>query len=359
MKSGFRRGGMQTSGLAIFTVVVLAVVGIVLLEVGAVGGIEEAREDAAGSERAVGQVASAKPAWQSYGEPTTRARMQDATSGVGTTHSAPAVSDYASAERLYNDGRYEEATQAFTAYTRQHPEGLWGHYMLGLSAWKAGELVQGIAALRQAVALDSAHVKSFVNLARVLLEAGRAWEALEAIQQVDRLDPAAPGVQRVLGRCYHENDQLADAEAAYQRAIRLDANDVWAFNNLGLIYIEQQRFEEGLYALASAAVLRDDIPEVQNNLGVALERTGHPLAAIQAYARALETDSAYEKAKVSLDRVLPVAESVDDTDVDLRALAAQFRLEDGAQPQAEEVSGHDSATAPARTADPMRSEAVR
>ncbi len=357
MERGFRRGGMQTSGLAIFTVVVLAAVGIVLLEVGAVRGIEVGQGASEGNRPAVDQVGSAQPSGRPSWQPYECTAAGDA--AVAVSDPAPATSDYASAEWLYNAGRYAEATQAFAVYTRERPENPWGHYMLGLSAWKAGELVQGIAALRRAVALSPEHVKSFVNLARVLLEAGRTWEALEAITQADLLDPAAPSVQRVLGRCYYENSQLADAEAAYKRAIGLDARDVWAFNNLGLIYIEQERFEEGLYALANAAVLRDDIVEIQNNLGVALERTGHPLAATLAYARALEIDGTYEKARVSLDRVQPVAESVDDTEVDLRALAAQFRLEDAEQPQAAEASDQHPEAAPASADGRLHGEAVR
>jgi tetratricopeptide (TPR) repeat protein len=352
MKRGFCRGGMQTSGVAIFTVVVLAVVGIVLLEVGAVRGIEVGRENADGSQAAVGRVVAAQTEWQSFDN-------RAAVPAAGDVALDTTKIDYASAETLYNTGHYAEAAEAFSAYTRQQPGNLWGQYMFGLSAWKAGDLVQAIVALRTAIEIDSEHVKSRVNLARVLLDAGRPWEALEAIKDVVMLDADAPGVQRVLGRCYHENDEFADAEIAYKQAIGLDAQDVWALNNLGLLYIEQQRYEEGLYALASAALLRDDIAEVQNNLGVALENTGHPLAATQAYARALELDSAYEKARTSLERVQLVAESVDDEDVDLRQLAAQFRLEDVDQPRAEEPLGLAPAVTPAGDGSGMHSDAVR
>jgi Tfp pilus assembly protein PilF len=348
MKRGFRRGAMQTSGLAIFAVVVLAVVGVVLLEVGAVSGIAAGRENPEAGGGAVGRVIAAQPAWRSYQDTV-------AVAGVGSVTSEAEPIDFASAESLYHAARYAEAMDAFATYTHRRPDNAWGHYMLGLSAWKAGELVLAVAALRDAVALDSEYVKSRVNLARVLLEAGRTWEALEEIKGAVMLDADAPGVQRVLGRCYHENGELADAEIAYKQAIGLDAQDVWALNNLGLLYIEQERFEEALYALAAAAVQRDDIAEVQNNLGVAFERTGHPLAATQAYAHALEIDGAYEKARTSLARVQPLAESVDDEDVDLKDLAAQFHLEDTEPPRA----GEAPAQPPAGGAEAMRSDAVR
>jgi TolA-binding protein len=47
---------------------------------------------------------------------------------------------YEMAESAFLEGRYEEAERLFTGYTDRRPENPWGYYMLGLSAWKAGEL---------------------------------------------------------------------------------------------------------------------------------------------------------------------------------------------------------------------------
>ena len=53
--------------------------------------------------------------------------------------------------------------------------------------------------------------------------------------------------------------------------------------------------------LARAVELRDNAPVFRNNLGIALERTGHPVAARDQYRAALEVDSTYRKAAVSLE----------------------------------------------------------
>lgn len=349
MKRGFRRNGMEASGLAIFAVVVLAVVGILLVEVGSVRGAASGKENPEIPRDAVGRVVAARQGWQSFEDSVAMSGAADVTTqiepGVDATvdpasrpwertgvGSIDRTGSYREAEALYNAGQYHEATEAFAVWTRDAPGDPWGHYMLGLSAWKSGEVVQAIAELRQAIALDPRHVKSYINLARVLLDAGRTWEGFEAIQEAVLRDAAAPGVQRVLGRCCHENDMPAEAEMAYKQAITQDPRDFWAFNNLGLLYIEQNRFDEALYALANAALVNDNIAEIQNNLGAALERTGHPLAATQAYARALEIDAAYERAQVSLIRVQSLAESVADEDVDLAVLAALFRPDVAEQP---------------------------
>ena len=63
------------------------------------------------------------------------------TSGGAVTPSVavPQVS-LSDAELAYHDKRYDEATKLFSTYADQHPANPWGHYMLGLSAWKSGDL---------------------------------------------------------------------------------------------------------------------------------------------------------------------------------------------------------------------------
>jgi hypothetical protein len=66
----------------------------------------------------------------------------------------------------------------------------------------------------------------------------------------------------------------------------------------------------------------------QNNFGLALERTGHLAAAQLAFQAALQADSTYTKASVSLARVSALV--ADSTDVvDLDELAQLFRMQLG------------------------------
>ena len=51
---------------------------------------------------------------------------------------------YEDGEAAYREGRYEDATAIFSAYVGRRPDNAFGHYMLGLSAWKAGSLVDAV-----------------------------------------------------------------------------------------------------------------------------------------------------------------------------------------------------------------------
>jgi predicted Zn-dependent protease len=251
-----------------------------------------------------------------------------ATSIAGATAAAPSTKAvaYSDAEVAYRAGRYGEAAELFSAYTQSKPENPWGFYMLGLSSWKSGNPAQADIAFNEALKLDPKHRKSLVNSTRVLLELGRTDEALDRIQTALALDSTSAESWRVLGRTQEELGQPDKAIDSYRRALTLDDHDVWAMNNLALIYIRQGCPAEALAPLARAAQIKPGSPVFQNNLGQALEASGYPGAAGQAYQAALTADSTYQKAALALERVSGRPEDSTAEGIDLAALAQGFQL---------------------------------
>lgn len=236
----------------------------------------------------------------------------------------PASVTYADAESVFHARRYADAAEMFGVYTNTHPDNGWGHYMLGLSAWKAGDAEQAIAALERAIELDSTNVKAHTNLGRVLLEQGRAEEALAQMEAARTLDPQSGAVLRVLGNAQSELGRGEDALVTYREALALDTEDAWTMNNYALQLIRLGRFEEALPPLARAVEIAPQSALFQNNLGVALERSGDAAAAAAAYTAALAVDSTHERARLSLERVSQQAGSDEPPFTDLSALALGF-----------------------------------
>lgn len=228
------------------------------------------------------------------------------------------------AETAYFEKRYGAAADLFSRYTERRSANPWGFYMLGLSAWKAGDPATATSAFEQALALDPKHVKSHVNYARVLLETGREDEALEHVDSALALDPQSGAAQRLRGVALYRQGHVADAIDAYRAAILLDGEDAWSMNNLGLIYLEQERYEDALPPLAKAVALRGDVSTFQNNLGMALECTGHFRQAEAAYEAAMTLAPASENAADNYDRISAVIEDASVQPVDLAALAETF-----------------------------------
>lgn len=210
---------------------------------------------------------------------------------------------FADGKAAYEARKYSDATAIFERYTGRRPDNAWGHYMLGLSAWKSGDLARAESAFEHALRIDAGHVKSLVNLSRVFLDQKRHDEAVGQLRRAADIDPSSNEVYRLLARTYHGQGNTAEAVAAYRRAIELNELDAWSMNNLGLLFLEQQRADEALPLFAKAVELRKEEPAFHNNLGMALEHAGRFRDAAIAYTHALVADPGYEKAKRNLARV--------------------------------------------------------
>lgn len=246
---------------------------------------------------------------------------------VGTTLDVapPAPVTYNIAEQTYFDGDYRTAANQFNNYTTDHPDNAWGFFMLGLSEWKADDLDAAEEAFIAALDLKPDHIKSLVNYSRVLLAQDRPDEARIQIERALEHAPNDTDANRVFSRLVHDTGDLDGAAAGYQQILQSHADDAWSLNNLGLIRIEQEQFGDALAPLARAVSLNSAIACFQNNLGVALERTGHFSQAAAAYKMALDINPDYTKADESLDRVAVLIGSEAEQDgIDLIAIAAGF-----------------------------------
>jgi tetratricopeptide (TPR) repeat protein len=292
---------------------------------------------------------------ESVGATTPIVSASSATESAVTGSAATPVT-YESAEGVFNEGRYPEATRLFTAYTEGNPENPWGYYMLGLSAWKSGEHQRATEAFEHALQLDPSHRKSLFNSSRVLLEMGQPKEALERVEKALALEPMSTEGLRLLGRARYQLNDVDGAIEAYHRALALDERDVWSMNNLGLIYIEQGRSADALPALARAVELRGNSPVFLNNLGTALERTGYPVAAAKEYEAAIAVDSSYAKASGSLARVTGTGQQSESEPVDLAVFSTRFQADietwRGSAAPSDSSTTLDSTTTPDSSAVP-------
>ena len=332
------RAGVVWSAAGAVLLALLPLVGV------ACGGGEPPRS----TDEEVGRVAVALPPPLPELEATEAAEPGENTAVVAVPEIPTEVS-YEEAEQAFLEWRYDEAVDLFTHYTDRRPSNPWGFYMLGLSAWKAGEPGEAEDAFERALELDPQHLKSWLNLARVRLDTSRPESALEAIDAALAIDSESNVAIRLQGRAYHQLGQTEEAIDAYRRAILLVEEDVWSMNIMGLILIEEGRFEEALPPLARAVDLEEDRAIFLNNLGIALENTGHYRAAEEAYKAAVAVDGTHEKAFVNLARAEVQDEDPSLGPVDLTELAQTF---------IDEVEGWREAVAYVDQPEPIELEPV-
>ncbi len=219
-------------------------------------------------------------------------------------------------------GRLDAASDRLEAVLRDagdHPDTL---QLLGLVRRQQQRPADAEALLRRSLALvpDQPHVCN--NLGNVLSDLGRTTAAIEQYRAACRLQPDYPEAEHNLGlaqldagdpagaletvdRLLVRRPGAADpyvtrgnalralgrtdaAEAAYRQALEIDARQVNALHNLGVLCRQLGRTDEALRHLEAAARCDPRRPEVHGSRGHALLDAGRIDDAINAYGIAIQ-----------------------------------------------------------------------
>lgn len=178
------------------------------------------------------------------------------------------------------------------------------------------------------------------DFAVALMERGESQLAAQHFEAAIRYSPDLASPHYNLAVLLQKNNQLEDAEREYRAALRLSSDQTemeQAHNNLGVLYLGEQKYPEALAQLNAAIAIN---PDAQNSfigrgtvelqtgsvneavtdfaraaqigpspmalywLGQALERRGEPQEAAQAYAAALKLSPAMGAARSRLQALV-------------------------------------------------------
>jgi eukaryotic-like serine/threonine-protein kinase len=130
----------------------------------------------------------------------------------------------------------------------------------------------------------------------MLWRPGEPREALPFITAALALSSRNPGVYAYVGNAQVKAGKLADAEASYRQAIRLNPMFAVARSNLGYVLNEQSKLKEAEAMLARATELDSRNPRTYYNLGLNLQRQGKNELAVEAYRQAINLKPNYAEA---------------------------------------------------------------
>ena len=205
----------------------------------------------------------------------------------------------------YEERDFDRAAAYFLAEADARPQRAWTHYMIGLSLWKAGRADEAVAAMDEAARLDPGTVRTFVNLSRIHNDRGEFDEALEAARAGLEIDADDSSASFLEGRSLMNLGRLDEAVESLERSLAIDPDNGYAHNMLGLVFIEQGRPFDAVAPLSRASELIPAVAYVHNNLGMALERSGERYEAVAAYRRAVECDAGHSRGAANLARLEP------------------------------------------------------
>jgi len=113
-----------------------------------------------------------------------------------------------------------------------------------------------------------------INLGIALFNLPDLPAAQKELQAAAAAAPTAPQPSYVLGLVAKTQNKPDDAIAAFQKVLRIDANDVGANINLGQLYAQQRKYAEAIAVLRTAVTAEPYNATALYNLGTSLLRGG-------------------------------------------------------------------------------------
>ena len=133
--------------------------------------------------------------------------------------------------------------------------------------------------------------------ARRELAGGKLADAWDKLQKLLERYPEEPQLLQVVGLAALKRGDREAALAHVRKAVALAPDDAEALTLLGWLDMEVAGdVETAIDSYRKAAALKPDVPEVHNNLGVALKRKGDLEPAVGSFSRALELNPDFAQA---------------------------------------------------------------
>jgi tetratricopeptide (TPR) repeat protein len=179
------------------------------------------------------------------------------------------------------------------------------HHQAGRRA-QAEKLYQAVLAQ----APDHAHAACLMGV--LSHENGEPDAAVNLILRAISIRPTEARFHFHLGDVLRDRRRLAEAIAAYRRAIENDDRFFEAYNNLGIALREFGQLDEAISSHHKAIALQPTDARAWNNLGIALSVIEEPDEAILAYQRAIDLNPNYAQAFHNLGKAMALYDRFDE-----------------------------------------------
>ena len=208
---------------------------------------------------------------------------------------------------LFLRGQLEQAKQELALVLLNRPEMLEAHEALGLVYLQEKNYQQAISEFQTVLATEPRRAKTRHLLGLAFLEAGQTARAITELRQAAVLEPGQIPTQVALGKAYIQQKDYQQAVTILQRAQAAAPNNPKVNYQLGMALASLKRYPEAMEAFMRAG----DEAQAYNNIGVHYYMEGRFEEAAKCFQRALELRPVfYDEAKVNLQRALEKLQEV-------------------------------------------------
>jgi tetratricopeptide (TPR) repeat protein len=166
------------------------------------------------------------------------------------------------------------AAGALDALTRMCPETAQYHYLFGVALLAAGDTVRATEALQTADRLEPDRPLTLAAIGLALNSRKQFTEAKTALTRSLELDPDKPETIAALAEAEASLGDLSTAEQHARRALDAAPADATAHLVIGMVRLQQARYEESRDALIKAAAADPQSPKADYQLSLVYARLG-------------------------------------------------------------------------------------
>ena len=165
-------------------------------------------------------------------------------------------------ETCYDEGRYEEAIEAYKESVRLQPDSAMAHNNLGASYRKLDRHQEAIEAFKEAIRIQPDHAKAYIGLGNIYSQLGRLQEGIEAYKEGIRIQPDYWALYN-MSMNYGDLDRHAEAIEALKECVGIEPNFAEGHHFLGYQYIKVGDRES---ALVEYEILKNLDEKLANDL---------------------------------------------------------------------------------------------
>ncbi len=174
--------------------------------------------------------------------------------------------------RLYKEGNYRAATEAFQQVVSIHLNSFLAYYYLGASLIAERRYVEAIDPLKVALDLQPDYIQAHLALGTAYLKLGDAAEARAEFLRVLDVQPNYAAAHDGLGQLFESTGKDDLAEKQYRQALSINIAYAGAYTHLGDLYLRKDRVDEAIDLFLKSISVKPDFSKGYIRLGSAFAK---------------------------------------------------------------------------------------
>jgi tetratricopeptide (TPR) repeat protein len=167
-----------------------------------------------------------------------------------------------------------------------YPDDSATHVSLGRTYMQTGRVPEALEEYKEAIRIDPRFVLAYANVAvTYLYQMGDVASAMPVCEKILELDPGNAWAQDCLGMSYFAKNELAQAQAAFEKAVAANPQGILSRYRLAHTHRLQGHYQQSIETLMQIQKVDSSETSVFYDIGVVYERMGDRQKAREFFTR--------------------------------------------------------------------------